>query len=90
MNTIILSIKQSKWNLLMYINFDLQNNDKNSKFKVIKLMVMLEYQNIKTFLQITTFQFGIKNFFKLKKFTVTWNCVIRDLNGGEIIMFYEK
>ena len=44
---------------------------------------MLEYQNIKLFLQNVTFQIDMKKFSRLKK--------ISDLNGEEIIeTFYEK
>ena len=59
----------------------------------IKLVVMLEYQNIKIFLQKAMFQIGIKKRLLLQKLkkTVLWTYVISDLNGEEISgTFYKK
>ena len=39
-----------------YIDFDKENHKEGTKFKVV---IMLEYQNIKTFLQKVTFQIGL-------------------------------
>ena len=44
-----------------YINFSLENNYKNTRFKVG------DYQNIKAFLQKVTFQIGLKKFLLLRK-----------------------
>ena len=50
---------------------------------------MKEYQNIKTFLQKALFQIGLKKF--LVKHTVSWACVISDINREKIVgTFYEK
>ena len=59
----------------------------------LKLVILLEYQNIKIILQKFTLQIGLKKFFvikKVKKFcAVTY--VISDLNGEEIVgTFYEN
>ena len=54
---------------------------------------MLEYQNIKAFLQQAKFQIGMKKFLWLKKLkkTVPWTYAISDLKGEEIVgTFYEK
>ena len=59
----------------------------------IKLVVMLEYKNIKIFLQKAMFQIGIKKHLLLQKLkkTVLWTYVISDLNGEEISgTFYKK
>ena len=42
-----------------YIDFD---QEKIRKFRNLKLVIMLKYQNIKTFLQKVTFQIGLKRF----------------------------
>ena len=42
-----------------YIDFSKEINNKDPKFK---LVILLEYQNIKTFLQMVTFQLGLKKF----------------------------
>ena len=50
----------------------------------LKLVILLEYQNIKVFLEKVTIHIGQKN-------TIPWTYVINDLNGEEIIgSFYEK
>ena len=54
-------------------------------------MILLECQNIKTFLQKVTLQ--SEEVFVIKKVenTVPWTYVINDLNGEEIVgTFYEK
>ena len=53
----------------------------------LKLMIMLEYQNIKRFLQKAMFQIGLKKVLMIKKVknTVLWKYVISDLNGEEIL-----
>ena len=59
----------------------------------LKLMIMLEFQNIKTFLLKEILQIGQKNFwlFVKLKLTVPWTYVISDWNGEEITgSFYEK
>ena len=57
----------------------------------LKLPIMKEYQNIKTFLQKVMFQIDLINVFTKVKNTVGWTYVISDLNGEEIIgMFCEK
>ena len=61
----------------------------------LKSVIMLEFQNIKTFLLKDILQIGLKKFLiklinKIKN-TVPWTYVINDLNGEEIIgSFYEK
>ena len=54
---------------------------------------MLEYRNIKIFLQKALFQIGLKGFLWLKKFkkNVPWTYVINYLKGEEIVgTFYVK
>ena len=56
-------------------------------------MTLLEFQNIKTFLQKFTLQIGLKNFLWLKKVknTILWTYVISDLKGEETVgTFYEN
>ena len=36
----------------------------------LKLVIMLEYQNIKTFLQKVTFQFGLRKFLRLNRLKI--------------------
>ena len=49
--------------------------------------MLLEYQNIKTFLQKVTLEIGLKKSLSSKKVknTVLWTYAINDLNGGEIV-----
>ena len=47
-----------------YIESIKEVNDKDPKFK---LVIMLEYQNTKTYLLKATFQIGLKKFLLLKK-----------------------
>ena len=58
----------------------------------LKLVIMLGYQNIKTFLQKAIFQIGLKKFLiKKVKNAVPWTYVIKDLSGEEIVgTFYGK
>ena len=55
-------------------------------------MILLEYQNIKTFLQKAMFQLSLKNFLWLKKRKILCRgYVINDVKGEEIVgTFYEK
>ena len=58
----------------------------------IKLVILLEYQNIKKFLKKVTPQISLKKFLRLKKkHIVPWTYVINDFNGEEIVRtFYKK
>ena len=59
----------------------------------LKLVIMLQFQGIKTFLLEDILQFCPKQFLLLAKLqsTVPWTWVINNLNGEEIIgTFYEK
>ena len=63
------------------------------KIRHLKLVILLEYQNIKTFLQKVTFQIGLKNFLWFKKLKILCpeHVVINNLNGEEIVWtFYEN
>ena len=53
-------------------------------------MILLEYQNIKVFLQKITLQIDLKKILRLKELNLlSWH-VVNDLNGEEIIrIFYE-
>ena len=56
-------------------------------------MILLEFQNVKTFLQKFTLQIGLKNFLWLKKVknTILWTYVISDLKGEETVgTFHEN
>ena len=56
-------------------------------------MILLEYQNIKIFLQKDKLLIGLKKFLWLKKIknTVSWTYVINDLKREEMVgTFYEK
>ena len=55
-------------------------------------MILLEYQNIKTFLQKDMFQIGLKKFvIKKVKNSVLWTYAISDLNREEAVAtFYER
>ena len=55
---------------------------------ILKLVMVLEYQNIKMFFQEITFQIGIfKEVFMIKivEITVSWTYVISDFNGGKTV-----
>ena len=57
------------------------------------MVIIWEYQNIKTFLQKLINQIGQKKFFLLKKIknTVPSTYLIEDLNGEKILeTFYDK
>ena len=59
----------------------------------LKLVIMLEYQNTKTFLLKGICLIGVKKYLLLKKLKIPfpWTYVSNDLNGEEIIgTFYEK
>ena len=59
----------------------------------LKLVIWLEYQNIKTFLQKVTIQVCLNKLFVIKKAknTVSWTIIINDLQGGELLeRFVEK
>ena len=62
------------------------------KIRNLTLVIFLENQNIKAFLQKALFRIGLKKFVwlkKLKHFALDY--VINDLNGEEIVgVFYEK
>ena len=48
----------------------------------LKVVILLEYQNMKTFLQKAMFQISLKKFFLLKvKIAVLWTSVISDLKN---------
>ena len=56
-------------------------------------MILLEYRNIKIFLQNVALPILLRKFLQLKKVknTVLWTYVIDDLNGEEIVgTFYKK
>ena len=56
-------------------------------------MILLEYQNIKIFLQKATFQIGLEKFFVIKKVknTVLLTYIFDDLKVQEIVgTFYEN
>ena len=75
----------------MYADFNKEKSKEDHKFKVI--MITLEYQNMKIYLQKAMFQICLKKFLWLKRLknTESWTYVISDLNGEEIIAtFYEK
>ena len=58
-----------------------------TKILNLKSVRFLEYQNIKTFLQKSMFQIGLKKFLWLEKVKniVAWTYVISDLNGQETV-----
>ena len=63
------------------------------KIENLKLVILLDNQNIKTFLQKAMFHFDLKKFFFIKKSknTVSQTYVIRDNKGEEIVRtFYKK
>ena len=52
----------------------------------LKIGMMQEYKNIKTFYQISQ-----KKFFLLKKLKILWTYAIEDINDEEIVgTFYQK
>ena len=57
----------------------------------LKLVIILEFQNTKTFLLNDMLHIGQKFLFSKIKNTVPWTYVINDLNGEQITgSFYEK
>ena len=59
----------------------------------LKLVILLEYQNIKIFSQKGMFQIGLKKFFVITKVknTVPWTYVFNDLKDEEFVgVFYKK
>ena len=52
---------------MTYIDSSKEINDKNPN---LKLVILLEYQNIKTFLQRVALQIGLKKFLRLKKLKI--------------------
>ena len=59
----------------------------------LKLVILLKYQNVKTFLQKAILQNWSQEVFVIKKVknTVPWTYVISDLKGEEVFgMFSEK
>ena len=40
------------------IDFNKENNEKDPNFKIVELVIMLEYQDIKIFLQKVTLKIG--------------------------------
>ena len=65
---------QLKWNLLMPNTTQTQTLNLVKKLKIkiknLLLVIMLEYQNIKIFLQKVTLQIGLKKFFWLKNLKI--------------------
>ena len=56
------------------------------KIPNIKFVILLEYQNVKTFLPKSMFQMGLKKFLRLKKIkALCRGHAISDLKGEEII-----
>ena len=59
----------------------------------LQLVIVLEYQNIETFLQKTIFQIGLNKFFLIKKLKTLFcgHIILVILTGEEIVgTFYEK
>ena len=57
----------------------------------LKLVISLEYQNIKIFLQNVTLQISLKKFLWLNKLKILYYGFINDHNGEEIVgTFYKK
>ena len=56
------------------------------------MVTMLEYRDMKMFLQKAMFQIGLKKYLWLKKVknTVPWTYVISDLGGEEIVGAFHK
>ena len=55
----------NKYNITYHSTIKIEPGDVKKlmiKIRNLKLVVLLEYQNIKTFLQKVTFQIGLKNF----------------------------
>ena len=80
-------IAQLKWSLLVKNQKYILTLIKKLITKILKFVRLVEYQNIKIFLEKVTLQIVLKKFLGLKKVknTVLWTYVINDLNGEEII-----
>ena len=73
-----------------YIESSKEIDNKKHKFKMV---ILLEYQNIKIFLQKVTLQIGLRKFFVIEKVKsiVPWTYSISDLNREESVgTFYEN
>ena len=71
-----------------YIDFGVENNDKDSKFKVVDHVRISKYKNV--FPKVYTLNCS-EEVFVIKKVKNTVPYVIEDLNREEIVgMFYEK
>ena len=67
------------------------SKENNNKIVNLKLVALLEYQNIKIFLKKFTFQIDLESFLWLKKFKILCcGHVISDLNGEKIMEHYTK
>ena len=95
-NTIIHIIAQLKWKLLVWNRSHILALTKKLMIKIsnLKLVILLEYHNIKMFLQKVVLQIGLKKCLWLKKLKILcqiqWH-VISDLKGEETVgNFYEK
>ena len=75
---------------ITYIDFGIENNDKNPKFKVAGLVRILKYK--KFFAKGRVPNWSERDFvIKKVKNTVMWTYVICDLNGKKNVgTFYEK
>ena len=70
-----------------YIDFSLEYNDKDPKFKVENHVRTLKYKNI--YVKRWPSKLVWRSFFNLK--SVLWTYVVSDLNGEEIVgTFYEQ
>ena len=76
-----------------YIDSSKEINNENPKFKIgEKLVILLEYQNIKIFLQKFTLQIGLKKVLVIKKVknTVSWTYVVNNFKVEEIVGTFYK
>ena len=92
-NTYHSMIKMKSIEVKSNIYFDSSKKKWIIKILNSKLVISLEYQNKKTFLQRVTFQNWSEEAFVIKKVknTVPWTCVINDLNREVIVgTFYER
>ena len=85
-NTCRNTIKMNSIDLksITYIDFGIENNDKNPKFKVADLVRILKYENIFAKGYVPNW---LERIFVIKKIknTVTWTYVICDLNGKNVL-----
>ena len=86
-NTYHNTIKMKPFDVRSNTFFD-SSKEVNVKILNLKLVILLQYQNMKMFLQMFTLQIGLKKFLWLKnlKMLCTWlmTYVINDLSGEEI------